>query len=65
MDALTQHYFTFAFKRWLPGACGNCEDGQLLFHHVVREVAFWRRAQQLIADAVADSAEDRGGDQDD
>ena len=52
MDELTQHYFSFAFERWLPQACGGYPDGQPLFHHVVREVAFWRRARELIGTAI-------------
>ena len=62
MDELTQHYFTFAFERWLPQARGGYPDGQPLWHRIVREVAFWRRAQQLVAGAVANADEYDIGD---
>jgi hypothetical protein len=52
-----RHYFTFGWREWLRRACDGRPDGQPLWHGIVRDAAFWRRACELVTDAVDASAE--------
>ena len=47
-----RHYFSGGWRACVVDACGGTPDGQPLWHGIVREAAFWRRARELVAGAV-------------
>jgi len=52
MGDLVRHYFSFGWRAWVVDACGGLPDGRPLWHGIVREAAFWRRARELVTAAV-------------
>lgn len=54
LGELVRHYYSGDWREWVERACMWQRTGWPVWHHVVREAAFWRRACQLIADAVDD-----------